>query len=157
MKAIPKALSISCGLLALALVVIGASTWIWFRRTMSEIEQPAKAEREAGRSEGRNMDEEGCLVAAIARMRELHDNSIGPNVLSNVRLGGCLETSQPSEAFCVGVPRSALNRENMGWIIARCRVLPGSTGCSSMFQRVQSYCYSEDRKRKLAPQRSSKP
>lgn len=149
MKPVAKAITISCSLLGAGLIIIIAGLWIAFRRTVSNLQGPAKAQAEIGRTEGRSTDEEGCLVAAISRLKEAPNTSISENVMSNLRLAGCLETSHPSEAFCVGVPRSSLNRENMDWLVARCRILPGRTGCSSMFQQLQDYCYSDKRRKKL--------
>lgn len=102
-----------------------------------------------GMEEGRGLDERECLADALDRYRALSGRAVQEAMLGNLRFRGCLETSRPAPGFCDGVPPLGNPRATAEWQIARS--WEAGVRNRHVFEPLQRYCHSSQRRSKLGP------
>lgn len=150
MKTLPKILIgvLGCAVLCGALAA-GGAWWLW-HRFGDRLVGAGKEAMETGRREGAELDETGCMAAAIERHRNDWRISLASSIPNNLRLSACLEASVVSDGFCDGVPSNDNVLQLAVWVAGRCNSLGFSDPyCNQLFQQVANYCSSPKRGAKL--------
>lgn len=135
-------LSVLAGVFLL-LVLAGGGCLYVLSRYGREIGEGAKRSETEGKDFGKNTDEAGCLKEALARNKK---NSSITNIVSiNVFLGKCLESSEPTPAFCENTPSRDDNEATKAWTARKCAEA-GQSGltCEAIFQVVRAHCEGTD-------------
>jgi hypothetical protein len=130
-------IAIVIGLVLLVSVVTGARIY-WAVRHLDEY-------TEAGAEFGKIKDNAACLQESLSRFKR--DNSLGGALAARTFLESCLESSQPSQGFCDGVPREAEIMKMIAWIRNQCSQagMASDGNCQKFFTRVQEYCERSNR------------
>ncbi|HEX7676890.1 MAG TPA: hypothetical protein VF713_02115, partial [Thermoanaerobaculia bacterium] len=150
MKPLAKYLLAGCLVLVL-LVIAGVAAVAWYVRThKDDLLARAREVRADGAKAGKELTEARCVDDALSRYS--NDRGVIGGVRTRVWLTGCLDTSQPTEGFCSGVPQEREFMRTVTWRVDQCRArgLAGDSTCPNILAEVQQYCGGTSRSAKLA-------
>ncbi|HSE39213.1 MAG TPA: hypothetical protein VLH08_00485 [Acidobacteriota bacterium] len=138
------AILVMAGIVFFGTILLIAGWW-WWKSNQKEITQSTLKARQEGKNAGVNINEQECLNLSVTRTAaEIRFTEI---IANGVFLGGCLETSNPVDGFCKGVPKDSEFSRSIGWRKSKCTTLKlEQNKCSALLSVVQRYCH-EDRKR----------
>jgi hypothetical protein len=135
---VKAAMIVVAGFLVFA-ILFGAAAWYWFSQNKQRIIDGTQKAISEGKDDGLHMTEQQCLDATLKRLNE--KKSMLHAVEHNLYFGACLETCQPSDGFCNGVPAGDKLFENMKWQKQRCKELKlDESRCGAVLGLVQQHC-----------------
>jgi hypothetical protein len=131
------------------LLSIGGAVW-WWKANASSLASAAKDAYTDGKKMGADLDEKGCLAAAVARHKTKSNQSIIESTRTGLILSGCLAASKLSDGFCDGAPSPKNPLDTSMWTAKTC-AQQGMTDslCSSVMQQVAHYCSQPVRAQKV--------
>jgi hypothetical protein len=111
------------------------------QQTLNDLENAGKKSTETAGGKANNAHNEGCLQEALARHK--HGISFTGQISTEDFLLVCLRTSEPSPAFCDGVPPQNEIMRSASWGLKKCSDagLQNDQGCRRLFGAVQAYCH----------------
>jgi hypothetical protein len=122
------------------LLSVGGAVW-WWKANASSLTNAAKEAHAHGKKMGADLDEKGCVAAAITRHKIKSNQTLVESTRTSLTLSACLGPSKVSEGFCDDVP-STKNPIDVGMWSSKSCVLQGLTdsSCGSVMQQVAHYC-----------------
>ena len=134
-----KATLVAAGIvfvLGAAVAVVGVS---WWRKNKGQLMETVRSAHAEGLELGRTADSQGCLDAAIERLRK--DDGLPSAVKTNLFLAACLSVARPSPGFCEGVPATIDFLKSIEWRTRRCQEMRLSpNACGQLLATVQTHC-----------------
>jgi len=150
-------LIIVAAVLGMALL-IGGGIWYWWSQNSADFLDAGAAAIADGQSVGRNLDESGCMAAAMERHKAEGSQRMGAAVRNNLWLTACFDASKAKDKFCEGVPAGDSLLAVGTWAATSC-VQQGYTDpyCGNLFAVIPKYCASPQRVEKLKADGKSRP
>jgi hypothetical protein len=131
------------------LLSIGGAVW-WWKANSNSLIEAAKNAYTDGKKMGSDLDEKGCLAAAVTRHKIKSNQSLIESTRTGLTLSGCLAASKLSDGFCEGVPSPKNPLDTSIWSTKTC-TQQGlvDSACASVMQQVVHYCSQPVRAQKL--------